>query len=88
MYSGTFAISIFETDHENVSDLYNIHDLKRQMTGLGDSPCGEVGCQMQCQMECGFFMLPKKNPQMLNILCRKCISISLSIGAIAGYCKF
>lgn len=61
MYSGTFAISIFETDHENVSALYNIHNLKGQMTGLGDNPCGDMGCQMQCQMKCGLFLQPEKN---------------------------
>lgn len=60
-YSGAFAISIFETDHESVSDLYNTHYLKWQMTGLGDNPCGEMGCQIQCQMECGpFFFAARK----------------------------
>lgn len=71
-YSGAFAISIFETDHENVSDVNNIHDLKRHMTGLGDNSCGEMGWQTQCQMECGLFLQPE-NSLMLNMLPRKCI---------------
>lgn len=91
-YSGAFAISIFETDHESVSDLYNTHYLKWQMTGLGDNPCGEMGCQIQCQMECGPFFFAarkKKNPLMLNMPCRKCMaSTSVSTGTTAGYCKF
>jgi len=29
MYSGAFTTSIFEIDHENVSDPYNIHYRKR-----------------------------------------------------------
>lgn len=88
MYSGAFAISVFETDHEMFLICTTFMILKGRWQDLGTVLVGRWGARCSAKWNVASFCSQKKNPQMLNMLRRKRISTSVSIWAIAGYCKF